>query len=80
MALVPQTLKTQLFSMLKQIQCDANDPDGALDSFCEALTQCIDNYIKSAVVNVNPGIPVSTSGSPTAQSGVTTGPGIGSLS
>ena len=80
MALVPQTLKQQLKTALSTIHCDPDNADGAIDAFCDALSQCIDTYVRSAVVTVNPGIPVETAGSPTAQKGATTGQGIGSLS
>ena len=77
MALVPQTLKQQLKTALSAIHCDPDNADGAIDAFCDALSQCIDT---SAIVTVNPGIPVETAGSPTAQKGATTGQGTGSLS
>jgi len=45
----------------------------------EKLATIIDDYIKSAdiVVEVKPGITVATAGTPAAQTGTTTGPGIG---
>ena len=40
----------------------------------------IDTWIKTGTVTVQAGIPVSTAGSPTAQTGATTGPGTGTIS
>ena len=80
MALVPNTFKSQLKTALKNIQCDPDDPDAAIDAFCDAFVNSIDAYIKSATVTVQPGITVSTAGSPTAQTGATTSTGTGSLS
>lgn len=44
--------------------------------FADQLATIIDNHIKTAAVNVNPGIPVATPVGP----GSTSGPGTGSLS
>lgn len=80
MALIPNNLKTSLKSAISAIQCDPDNADAALDAFCEALANSIDAYIKTATVTVSPGIPVTTAGSPTTQTGATTGPGTGTLS
>lgn len=76
MALVPQTLKTQLKTALNAIHCDPDNPDAALDAFCGALANSIDAYIKSATITVQPGQVVTTPSGP----GSTTSPGTGSLS
>lgn len=49
---------------------------------CNAYADAIDEYIKSAtvLVNVYPGIPVATTGTPAAQAGATTAPGVGESS
>jgi hypothetical protein len=39
----------------------------------------VDHIVSNTGVNVNAGIPVSTVGSPTAQTGATTAPGTGGL-
>lgn len=49
-------------------------------NIANAIADGIDAWIKTATVTVQAGIPVSTSGSPTAQTGVTTGQGTGTIS
>ena len=80
MPLVKATLKSQIVQGLKNIHPNENDPDGAINAFADAIANAVDAYVKSATVTVNAGIPVTTAGSPTAQTGATTGPGTGSLS
>jgi len=45
----------------------------AIDKFASDLSTAIETFVKSG--QVNPGIPVSTTGTPTAQTGATIGPG-----
>lgn len=45
----------------------------------DRLTNLIDSYLKSATVIIQPGQSVVTSGSPAAQTGVTTTPGTGKI-
>lgn len=49
-------------------------------NIANAIADGVDAWIKTATVTVQAGIPVSTSGSPTAQTGVTTGRGTGTIS
>lgn len=49
-------------------------------NIANAIADGVDAWIKTATVTVQAGIPVSTSGSPTAQTGATTGPGTGTIS
>nr|DAP15245.1 MAG TPA: hypothetical protein [Caudoviricetes sp.] len=49
-------------------------------NIANAIADGVDAWIKTATVTVQPGIPVSTSGSPTAQTGATTGQGTGTIS
>lgn len=49
-------------------------------NIANAIADGVDAWIKTATVTVQAGIPVSTSGSPTAQTGVTTGQGTGTIS
>lgn len=49
-------------------------------NIANAIADGVDAWIKTATVTVQAGIPVSTSGSPTAQTGVTTGQGTGIIS
>lgn len=44
-----------------------------------AIADEIDTWIKTATITVKPGIPVSTAGSPTAQTGATTGTGTATI-
>lgn len=68
--LVPQTLATQLLDIFTRMRQATEISDQQL---ANELANAIDTYIKTA--QVNPGIPVSTTGTPTAQTGATTGPG-----
>ena len=49
-------------------------------NIANAIADGVDAWIKTATVQVQAGIPVSTSGSSTAQTGVTTGQGTGTIS
>jgi hypothetical protein len=51
----------------------------SFDEFAQRLADAIDVYVKTGTVTVAPGIPVSTAGSPTAQTGATTAPGTGTI-
>lgn len=68
--LVPQTLATQLLDIFTRMR-QATEISG--QQLANELADAIDTYIRTA--QVNPGIPVATAGSPTAQTGATTGPG-----
>lgn len=52
----------------------------AVNYISEQLATAIDNQTKTATVTVNAGIPVSTAGTATAQTGETTAEGTGGLS
>ena len=70
MALVKSTLQAQLLQVFTEMRNEKEISDAKL---AEKLASAIDTYIRSA--QVAPGIPVATAGSPTAQTGATTGPG-----
>ena len=70
MALVKATLQAQLLHVFTEMRNEKEISDAKL---AEKLASAIDTYIRSA--QVAPGIPVATAGSPTAQTGTTTGPG-----
>lgn len=70
MALVKATLQAQLLQVFTEMRNEKEISDVKL---AEKLASAIDTYIRSA--QVAPGIPVATAGSPTAQTGATTGPG-----
>jgi len=80
MALVKATLEAAIFKAFKDQQDKTDNPDGSLKNIAKQLATAIDNHIKSGTVTVAAGIPVSTAGSPTAQTGATTAPGTGQIS
>lgn len=75
-------VKTNLEAEIKRLLNACKDKNSPKDSdyFAEQLAEIIDSYIKTAAVSVNAGIPVSTTGSATAQTGFTTSPGNGTIS
>ena len=87
MALATQVLQANLQRKIKAI-LDApfdekSDPEQVKMKFAQELSTAIademDAWIKTGMVTVQPGIPVATVGSPTAQTGTTTGPGTGTI-
>ena len=87
MALATQVLQANLQRKIKAI-LDApfdekSDPEQVKMKFAQELSTAIademDAWIKTGMVTVQPGIPVATAGSPTAQTGATTGPGTGTI-
>lgn len=78
------TLTQRIKSALDQPITEASNSDEVKQRFAEnianAIADGVDAWIKTATVTVQPGIPVSTAGSPTAQTGATTGNGIGTIS
>ena len=87
MALATQVLQANLQRKIKAI-LDApfdekSDPEQVKIKFAQELSTAIademDAWIKTGMVTVQPGIPVATAGSPTAQTGTTTGPGTGTI-
>lgn len=79
MALVKQTLIDALFAAETDGVELTKDAKTKIKTKCEAIASAIDDYIKSAdvLIDVYPGIPVVTAGSPSAQKGETIGPGKG---
>lgn len=74
MALNKTALKSSLKAALLEQRNLKEDPTAAADSLAAALSDAIDAFVKSG--QVNPGIPVSTTGTAAAQTGATTGPGM----
>ena len=70
MPLVKSTLESELQSAFTEENWD---------DASSAIATAIDKYIKSATVTIVAGIPVATAGSPAAQTGATTGPGMGTI-
>lgn len=80
-------LKASIASSLKQIMNsmqEGDDPNTVIDKVADELATAIsdatDTYIKSATVTTPAGVAVATAGSPTAQTGATVAPGIGTIS
>lgn len=80
MTLIKANLKNAIKSAL-DIGSDASqnlenpvDPDALREQQAGAIATAIDDYIKSATITVPAGIPVSTTGTATAQTGATTSP------
>ena len=65
--------KTELKQSIRALLTDMRErTEVSDDEFAERLAGIIDAYIKSATVTVPSGIPVSTAGSATSQTGATT--------
>lgn len=87
MALATKVLQVNLQTKIKTIldaSFDENsDPEQIKTKFAKDLSTAIademETWIKTGIVTVSAGIPVSTVGSPTAQTGATTGPGTGTI-
>ena len=81
MALVKSKLETEIKEALiyGQNADPESNPDDILNETAKMIADAIDSYIKSAdiLVEVAPGIPVATAGSPAAQTGATTNKGLG---
>lgn len=78
MPIVNAVIKTQVTVLLNQTK--EMELAQAQDAFAQGIADIIEAALKSATVTVAPGIPVTTAGSPSTQTGVTTAPGTGSLS
>lgn len=73
--------KAGLRSGIKKLMDDmskAEKPDHA--QFATKMSDLIDAFVKSGTVTVQQGIAVTTSGSATAQTGLTTSTGTGTIS
>ena len=65
--------KTELKQSIRALLTDMRErTEVSDDEFAERMAGIIDAYIKSATVTVPSGIPVSTAGSATSQTGATT--------
>ncbi|MCX6266857.1 MAG: hypothetical protein NTW16_05795 [Bacteroidetes bacterium] len=77
MPLQKAPLKQGIANLMKDMM-DRTDP--SYDEFADRLSTLIETYVKTGTVTVALGIPVSTAGSPTAQTGSTTATGTGTIS
>jgi hypothetical protein len=79
-----ETLKAKILETLnkpiKETMSDAEVKQRFAGDIAKAIADGVDTWIKTGTVTVSPGIPVSTSGTPVAQTGATTGPGTGTIS
>lgn len=82
--LLQQTLTTEIKRILDLPFNESSNPEFVKQRFAnelaEVIATSIDSWIRQATVTVNAGIPVTTAGSPTAQTGATTAPGTGTIS
>ena len=60
-------------------ELDGASPESIIAALATELSEAIHTYTTQALVVTDPGQPVTTAGSPAAQSGTTTGPGTGTL-
>lgn len=72
MALVKNVIKKQVEDLITKNT--ETDSDKAMEYFANGLTDIIISAIKSADIIIPAGIPVTTAGSPSAQTGATTAP------
>ena len=77
MALQKLALKASIKQLLQDMMQREN---ASFDEFADRLSAAIDTYVKTGTVTVAAGIPVATTGSAAAQTGVTTAPGTGTIS
>lgn len=79
-----ETLKAKILETLNkpinEKMTDTQVKQRLASDLASAIANGVDTWIKTGTVTVQPGIPVSTVGSPTAQTGSTTGPGTGTIS
>lgn len=78
------SLTQKIKAALDQPISETSDSNEVKQRFAQnvanAIADGVDAWIKTAVVTVQPGIPVTTAGSATAQTGATTGQGMGTIS
>ncbi|SDE76083.1 hypothetical protein [Riemerella columbipharyngis] len=77
MALNKQALKQGIVALQQEMM---QKTEADYNYYAERLATLIDAFVKSGMVTVQAGIPVSTAGSPTAQTGATTSTGTGTIS
>lgn len=82
-AALKAALKTDILDILNtpitEQSSDAEVKNNFATKLADAIGDRLDTWIKTGTVTVQPGIPVSTAGSPVAQTGATTGPGTGTI-
>jgi hypothetical protein len=76
MALDKATLKSSIQTLLQDMM---EREEASFDEFATKLSDAVDIYVKTGTVTVAAGIPVATTGSPSAQTGTTTATGTGTI-
>ena len=77
MALNKQALKAGIIRLQQDM---LTKTESSMEEYAERLASLIDAFVKSGEVTVGAGIPVSTAGTATAQTGATTSVGTGTIS
>lgn len=80
MSLVQSRLKAKIKAAFEAEQSEEVDHNASLDRIADKLATAIVQEILELTVTVGSGIPVSTTGSATAQTGVTTAVKVATLS
>lgn len=78
MPIVNSIIKAQINDLIEQTKI--LEQSQSQEVFSQGLANIIESSLKSCIVTIQAGIPVTTVGSPTTQTGVTTAPGTGTLS
>lgn len=75
------TLKTALNTLFENAdKASKTSTPMSQNDFNAAFAKCISDFIKTATVTTPLGVPVSTAGTATAQTGATTAAGVGTIS
>lgn len=77
MALQKATLQAGILQLMTDMRGKTDVSDA---EYANRLATLIDDFVKTGIVTVEPGIAVSTTGSATAQTGATTATGTGTIS
>ena len=79
MALDKSKLAKDFFNAFAKNTELTKEAKAELEAKCDAMASAVDAFVKSAdiLIDVFPGIPVATAGSPAAQTGATTAVGQG---
>jgi hypothetical protein len=77
--IVEPVISAAIINLIKGIN-SPEDPDTAIKQYADGMAKIIADAIKSGTVTTPAGVAVATAGSPSAQTGATTAPGIGTIS
>ncbi|SDE77153.1 hypothetical protein [Riemerella columbipharyngis] len=75
-----EQLKNEIKAAFLAEQTEERDYNASLERICTRIANAIDTFVKSGVVTVQAGIPVSTAGNAISQTGATTSTGTGTIS